>query len=155
LEPLIREMNSAKIGAILDYVAEADLDETQTEFVAAGSDAEVPTNTIAELTLVDALAQPHVMNEAMMDRRQDAMAVTHIYKDDDQCDENMEISKTAIRHAAMQVCILPLSSACTVYCRWTVCTHNHATETCTLTVIPAIRTLDSLKQVSHRLLQQR
>jgi hypothetical protein len=100
---MIRGMNAAHIGAILDYVAEADLTESQQEFVAGEPDAEVPVATIAEPTLVDELPQPHVFNQGMMDRREDAMAVTHIYKNDQQCLENMEISKTAIRHAAMQV----------------------------------------------------
>jgi len=102
LAPMISAMNAHNVGAILDYVAEGGLDEDQEDSIRPKPGAVPPSKTLAETTLVPDLPEPHVLNTTMKDRRKDAGAVTHIWKDDDKCLDNVEISKTAITHAAMQ-----------------------------------------------------
>eukprot|EP00035_Acanthoeca_spectabilis_P005835 m.117864 g.117864 ORF g.117864 m.117864 type:complete len:612 (-) comp13213_c1_seq2:1523-3358(-) len=103
LAPIINKMNSHNVGAILDYVAEADLDEDVEDDLSAAEDAKTRKAPMAEPTLVEDLVQPNVLNPKMMDRRIDALARTHFFSGREGCIENMEIAKTAIRHAAMQL----------------------------------------------------
>lgn len=106
LAPIINKMNSQNVGAILDYVAEADLDEDVEDDLSAAEDAKTRKAPMAEPTLVEDLVQPNVLNPKMMDRRIDALARTHFFSGREGCIENMEIAKTAIRHAAMQVSVV-------------------------------------------------
>ena len=65
------------MGAILDYVAEADVPaETDEDEPQPSEEPVAPKAPKAEPTLAPDLVQPHVLNESMLDRREGAMAMT-------------------------------------------------------------------------------
>lgn len=75
------------IGAILDYVAEADIDqdniESKPNIVKGDAVSSMDVSSVLETTNIDDVAKeevPFMLNRTMLDRREGALAKTYFYE---------------------------------------------------------------------------
>lgn len=97
IKPLVKRMDDVGVGSILDYAVEEDLDKSdavEMEMDSCSSDiSESQTPDLAKnpkeiVKIKEAKFQPH---EQFGDRREGVVSArTYFYKDEEQCDKNME-----------------------------------------------------------------
>jgi len=85
IKPLVKRMDEVGVGSILDYAVEEDLEKSDAvEMEMDSCSSDIPESQAPDL----AKFQPH---EQFGDRREGVVSArTYFYKDEEQCDRNME-----------------------------------------------------------------
>jgi len=97
IKPLVKRMDEVGVGSILDYAVEEDLEKSDAvEMEMDSCSSDIPESQAPDLAknpkeivkIKEAKFQPH---EQFGDRREGVVSArTYFYKDEEQCDRNME-----------------------------------------------------------------